>query len=144
MMMAMRGTLTEDPRMTRHPGLDGFIHRGINAKLKYADNRPGSVPGRCELIAWNEQADALIRYRKGDELEFIGELNSNFVGKHDTLSFTLISIDETRTIVSAQERFLSEYTPPKEHLTDRIHRAEQQKDSQATSGFSGPQKEATQ
>ena len=71
-------------------------------------------------------------------------MNSNHTENHDTLSFTLVPTDETHTIVSALEQFLSEYVPPKELLTDRIHRAAQQKDTPAVPGFAEPQKEATQ
>lgn len=144
MIQAMRGTLLSEPVVQRVPGPDGRIFRGINIKLQFADERPGSIPGTCQLIAWNEQADALSEYKAGDVVEFVGRLNSNHIGNHDTLSFTLVSIDETRTIVSAMEQFITDYEPPKELLTDRIHRAELQTDTPAAPGIAEPQKEATQ
>lgn len=144
MIQAMRGTLLSDPLLRRLPVPDGRIFRGIDVQLQFEDDRPGSTPGTCQLIAWNEQADVLSEYKAGDEVEFVGHLNSNLVGNHDILSFTLISIDETHTIVSAMEQFLSDYTPPKELLTDRIHRAEQQKDMSTAPDVTGPQMEATQ
>ena len=144
MILAMRGTLRFDPVMRFETGPDGRVYRGIDAKLRFEDERPASGPGTCQLIAWNEQADALSKYKAGDELEFICRLNSNLVGNHDVLSFLLISIDETHTIVSATEQFLRSYVPPKELLTDRIHRAELQTDTPAAPGIAEHQKEATQ
>ena len=146
MIQAMRGTLLTDPLLQRIPAPDGSgrVYRGINVKLQFEDSRAGAMPGTCQLIAWNEQADTLSEYKAGDELEFIGRLNSNHIGNHDTLSFTLVSIDETKTIVSAMEQFLLDYEPQKEILTERIFRAELQTNAPAAPGITEPQKEATQ
>ena len=131
MLQAIRGTLTEDPDVLDIPGPDHVYHRGVILNLTYESGRTGVPNGACKLTAWDEQADALAYYEKGDEIEFIGRLNTNLNKDGATvgLSFTLVHLDEPTTVVSAMEQFFHDNYIPKERLTDRICRAEHQKES---------------
>ena len=130
MLQAMRGVLSEDPDIRTIPGPDGVFYRGVSLGLSYTDDRSGASDGECRLFAWNEQADSLSHYRKGDEIEFIGRLHSNSInhGHSPTLSFTLVHLDESRTLLSAVESLFQERYIPKARLSVQIQQAEQQKD----------------
>jgi len=129
MLQAMRGILAENPDIRTIPGPDGSLYRGVSLRMTYSDDRPGSPSGYCQLTAWNEQADALARYGKGAEIEFIGHLNSNaFTDDHTpSLRFTLVHLDETKTLLSAVEKLFQDKYIPKPRLSEQIYSAEQQK-----------------
>jgi len=130
MLQAMRGVLSEDPDIRIVPGPDGVYYRGVSLSLSYTDDRSGASDGNCQLVAWNEQADKLSRYQKGDEIEFIGRLHSNSTvkGYSSNLSFTLVHLDESKTVLAAVETLFRDRYIPKTRLSDQIQHAETQKD----------------
>lgn len=142
LLQAMRGTLTQDPQFHMIRGRDGIDHPGSVVKMRFDDGPPGNeAPGEFILTAKDEQAHTLMEYKAGDELEFVGRLNIRQGFSSPILS--LVKIDESRTLVSATEKFLQDFTPPKVPLMEQIHRAEQQK-AAAEAQSKQPAKEAIQ
>lgn len=145
MLQAMRGVLAEDPDIRPVFGPDGVFYRGVNLMLSYTDDRSGTKDGVCHLFAWNDQAEKLSHYQKGDEIEFIGRLHSNVpaAGHHNTLSFTLVHLDESKTLVSTVESLFHERYIPKPQLSQQIKHAEKQKEQVNTLQEQQLSKEAT-
>lgn len=126
LLQAMRATLAQDPQFHMIRSKDGNEYPGSVVKMQFDDGRPNSDgPGEFILTATGEQAYALVKYKAGDELEFLGRLNGR--PGSSRLSLSLVKIDESKTLVSAAEKFLQDFTPPKESLMEQIQRAEQQK-----------------
>ena len=140
----MRGILAEQPKLQTITGPDGRQFRVADVKLRFSDERPGVDDGRCRLIAWDAQADALTQYRNGEEIEFIGRLNSNQVGQSADLTFTLLKIDDSKTLVHSTEQFLMDFVSKKERLAVQISRAEQQKAENEAANQDSPQKKTIQ
>lgn len=130
MLQAMRGILSEDPDVRPVRGPDGVLYHGVSLMLSYADDRTGAANGTCQLVAWNDQAEKLSHYQKGEEIEFIGRLHSNAPapGRPSTLRFTLVHLDESKTLISAMESLFRERYIPKPQLFQQIRHAEKQKD----------------
>lgn len=129
MLQAMHGTLANDPKMEYPVGPDNREYTAAYVDILYTDGRRGSKPNRIMLLAWDEEAEHLAQYRKGDPIQFVGSLNAERDRKGNSrFSYTVRKIDDTRTLVAAAEKFLMDYEPPKELLIDQLARAEQQKD----------------
>lgn len=142
LLQAMRGTLTQDPQFHMILGRDGVEHPGSVVKMRLDDGLLfNDSSGEFILTAKDDQARALMEYKAGDELEFIGRLNIR--PGFSTLLMSLVKIDESRTLVAATEKFLQDFTPPKVPLLEQIHRAEQQK-AVAEAQSKQPAKEAIQ
>lgn len=131
MMQAMQGVLADDPQLQTLPGPDGRSFKVVSVNLYYNDGRIGSLDSRVRVFAWNEQADHLMQYKKGDEVQFIARLNATPSHNRSSadLSFSIQYIDDSRTLVPAMEQFLHNFEPAKEKLHNKIQRAEQQRQS---------------
>lgn len=141
-LQAMRATLLQDPQFHMIRTRDGVDHPGSVVKMRLDSGTPGNESaGEFILTAKDDQAHALMNYKHGDELEFVGNLNIRPGRIGVTLS--LVKIDESRTLVAATEKFLQGFTPPKVPLMEQIHRAEQQK-AAADAQSKQPAKEAIQ
>lgn len=142
LLQAMRATLTQDPQFHMIRIQDGIEHPGSVVKMRLEPDVSGNAsPGEFILTAIDDQAHALMKYKEGDALEFVGRLNIR-PGKSG-MTMSLVKIDESRTLVAATEKFLQGFTPPKVPLMDQIHRAEQQKAAAEAQGKQ-PAKEAIQ
>lgn len=138
MLQAMRGTLASDPQMQTRPDRYGCEHHCVNVKMLFRD---ASGTGEFHLLAIDDQADQLMRYKANDEVEFLGRLN--VCPGLNRLSVTLVKLDESKTLVAATEKFLQDFVPPKVPLMDQIRHAEQQKVSADSQGKQ-PAKKAIQ
>lgn len=132
MFQAMQGTLAADPKVEQITGPDKRVFTAATVQILYHDGRSGSEPCIVHALAWNEQARHLAEhYKAGDEIQFIGRLNAAPAKHHGetALTFTIQSIDDSRTLVSAVEQFLKDFVPAKDRLTEKIQTAEQQTES---------------
>ena len=143
MIQAMQGVLADEPELSDLRGPDGRQFTLAKANLYYWDGRKGSEDVIIRLLAWNEQAQHLARYHKGDELQFIGRLNASLSPDllQTTLTFTVQKIDDSRTLISAVEEFLRNFTPPKERLSEMISSAEKRKAAENTQSFEQQEKD---
>lgn len=142
LLQAMRATLTQDPQFHMIRTLDGIEHPGSVVKMRLDAGFSGNEdPGEFILTAKDDQAHALMKYKRGDELEFVGNLCIR-PGKTG-ITLSLVKIDESRTLVAATEKFLQGFTPPKVPLMEQIRNAEQQKAAAEAQGKQ-PAKEAIQ
>ena len=124
----------------RPVGPDERHFRMSMVHLLYRDGRPGSEFALVHAIAWNDQAEHLAKYNAGDEIQFVGRLNAarnrDRPGYENMaeLSFTIMKIDDSRTLVSATEKFLNEFMFPHLSLSDQINQATVQKEHNEAAG----------
>lgn len=120
MLTNMKGALSADPVLRTVPD----PHSGNNMKVadvfiiyqKDADSAQTKV--RC--VAWNEMAEKVAGMKKGDEIEFAGNLtynnyqNATMDKPRKVLGFTIMALDESRTLCQKMEQFMDVQRRPEE------------------------------
>ena len=120
MLTAMRGQICTDPV------LKPMINKRTNEELQMADfllayqKEPDAAKTVVRCVAWEEQAKKLVQMKRGQEIEFVGNLtyneykNPQMDKSHTVLGFSITAVDESKTVCQKLEEFMGVKRRPDE------------------------------
>lgn len=120
MLTVMRAELTADPVL--RPAINketGRQHKVVDASIAY-QNAEGGAKTYTHAVAWDQVAEALAGKKKGDVIEFAANLtyseykNANMEKGHQVLGFTILALDESKTICQKLEEFMGVQRRPQD------------------------------
>lgn len=120
MLTNMRGTILSDPELREVENPKGGEDlKVVDVLIAYQkDEESRRTPVRC--VAWGEAAEQLAQKKKDEEIEFAGNLtysdykNASMEKPRKILGFTIVALDESKTLCQKMEKFMGVERRPDE------------------------------